>query len=574
MLIYTRTVTNPAPLKWTSEGAFHIGINMAGAVSAGAYTAGVLDFLTEALEQWYAGKAAGDKSVPLHDVSIDVFSGASAGGMCAAIAAVMIQGSFEHIRDPASAPLQGSTNKFFESWVNKIDIEYLLQDADLGDPSKPVVSLLDSTIIDEIADYAISPVPVVTRPYISKALTLFLTLTNVRGTPFSLNGCATGSAEEDVSYFADRLQFETVVGESAPLSPLAKPLPLGSNAGAWPLLKEAAKATGAFPLFLAPRQIHRSVEDYLHSPWEPLSVVDPAAVPPHWPLDAGDTVTTLNVDGGVTNNDPFQLAHDFLATRNPSATPDPQTGRLRNPSGAEDANCGVLTVAPFPAKALYNPDYPFEQNSSVFGMLPNLFGTLVSQSRFLGESLTAVMSGTSFSRFVLAPSDTDHPDKDALQCGLLSAFGGFFERGFRLHDYQLGRRNCQKFLRDHFQLAVGNPIVATGLKRQAADGREAVKSRFDPLQKGSLPIIPLCGTAEIEVPAPKPASISSARVGHIVNWIVDRLHGISKPLLSGVIDSELEAWAARSALDTLISTWGRRKINDFIRRELNGVIAD
>src|SRR5271163_2793770 len=31
---------------------FKIGINMAGAVSAGAYTAGVLDFLIEALDAW------------------------------------------------------------------------------------------------------------------------------------------------------------------------------------------------------------------------------------------------------------------------------------------------------------------------------------------------------------------------------------------------------------------------------------------------------------------------------------------------------------------------------------------
>ncbi len=248
-MIYTRTVTNPAPVKWPVDGAFHIGINMAGAVSAGAYTAGVLDFLMEALEQWYAAKAAEDLLVPLHDVSIDVFSGASAGGMCAAIAAVMVQGSFEHIRDVASAPLQGSTNKFFESWVNRIDIEDLLQDADLSDGNKTVVSLLDSTIIDEIADYAIAPVPFLARPYISNALTLFLTLTNVRGTPFSLNGRAAGSAEEDIGYYADRLQFETVVGEHSPLSPFAKPLPVGSNAGAWPLLKDAAKATGRVSTF-------------------------------------------------------------------------------------------------------------------------------------------------------------------------------------------------------------------------------------------------------------------------------------------------------------------------------------
>ena len=35
---------------------FRIAINMAGAISAGAYTAGVLDFMTEALDAWYSGE--------------------------------------------------------------------------------------------------------------------------------------------------------------------------------------------------------------------------------------------------------------------------------------------------------------------------------------------------------------------------------------------------------------------------------------------------------------------------------------------------------------------------------------
>ncbi len=143
--------------KWNSAGnRFHLGINMAGAVSAGAYTAGVLDFLMEALEEWYAARNLANPVVPLHDISIDVFSGASAGGMCAAIAAVMVQGSFEHIRTPADPSVTGTSNKFYESWVNKIDIEPLLQERDLADGG-PVVSLLDSTVIDEIADYALAP---------------------------------------------------------------------------------------------------------------------------------------------------------------------------------------------------------------------------------------------------------------------------------------------------------------------------------------------------------------------------------------------------------------------------------
>jgi len=77
---------------------FKIGINMAGAISAGAYSAGVLDFLTEALDEWYKAKARGEL-VPSHDIPIEVISGASAGGMCAAISAVLLHEDFDHIRD-------------------------------------------------------------------------------------------------------------------------------------------------------------------------------------------------------------------------------------------------------------------------------------------------------------------------------------------------------------------------------------------------------------------------------------------------------------------------------------------
>lgn len=556
--------------KWASDGTFHLGINMAGAVSAGAYTAGVLDFLMEALEQWYSAKASANPAVPLHDISLDVFSGASAGGMCAAISAVMVQSGFQHIKNPSDPSVKDTTNSFYESWVNKIDIEPLLQTRDLAE-GKPVISLLDSTIIDDIADYALVPGPVSARPYVSKSLTLYLTLTNVRGTPFSLNGAAPGSAEETISYYADRLQFETVSGSAAPLFRTARPLPLGSNAGDWPLLKDAAKATGAFPIFLAPRRINRRAADYQNSPWAPISVVDPPSVPPNWPLHADETITTLNVDGGVTDNDPFQLAHDHLAIQNPLAAIDPVTGDLKNPQPSDKANCAVLTVAPFPADSLFVDKYDFDGNSSVFGMLPNLFSVLIAQSRFFGESLTAVVGGASFSRFVLAPSDFENPTQAALQCGLLGAFGGFFERGFRAHDYQLGRRNCQKFLRDHFRLSAANPIIAAGLNRLDPAVRADVIRNFQD-HDGTIQIIPLCGSAVPEVPAPARATITSARVGHIVNWIVDRMHAVAKPLLEGAIGSGFESFTARSTVDVLISTWARGRLKDLLQKQLSDVI--
>lgn len=553
-----------------NEPTFHLGINMAGAVSAGAYTAGVLDFLSEALEEWYAAKAAGSP-VPQHDVSIDIFSGASAGGMCAAISAVMLQGPFQHIHNPADASVKNTTNRFYESWVNKIDIEPLLGAADLQGGG-PVVSLLDSTIIDQIADYALKPADAPQkRPYVSSALNLILTLTNVRGVPFSLNGTADGSAEEDIAYYADRLQFETVPADGHPVFPAAKPLPL--NAAAWPLLKQAAKATGAFPLFLAPRQIDRSPVDYANSPWR--SIADPPDSPalPDWDLKRTDTFKTLNVDGGVTDNDPFQLAHDFLAVQNPLAVRDLNTGELQNPSTADKANCAVLTVAPFPARELYNSSYDFAANSSITGMLPNLFTVLVAQSRFQGETLEAVMSGTSYSRFVLAPSDMQNPNLPALQCGLLGAFGGFFERGFRAHDYQLGRRNCQKFLQDYFRLTIDNPIIHTGLGKLSPANRGLVLETFAG-SKNTLPIIPLCGSAVPEVTAPPRATIASARVDAIVNLVVQRLHAVVKPLLASALGDGFKDEATRAVVDAAISTWGKGKIATYLQEQLKDVTAD
>lgn len=327
------------------------------------------------------------------------------------------------------------------------------------------------------------------------------------------------------------------------------------------------------PPLLAPRQIDRSPVDYANSPWR--SIADPPDSPalPDWDLKRTDTFKTLNVDGGVTDNDPFQLAHDFLAVQNPLAVRDLNTGELQNPSTADKANCAVLTVAPFPARELYNSSYDFAANSSITGMLPNLFTVLVAQSRFQGETLEAVMSGTSYSRFVLAPSDMQNPNLPALQCGLLGAFGGFFERGFRAHDYQLGRRNCQKFLQDYFRLTIDNPIIHTGLGKLSPANRGLVLETFAG-SKNTLPIIPLCGSAVPEVTAPPRATIASARVDAIVNLVVQRLHAVVKPLLASALGDGFKDEATRAVVDAAISTWGKGKIATYLQEQLKDVTAD
>jgi len=546
---------------------FKIGINMAGAVSAGAYTAGVLDFLMEALEEWQkakdafrthllnpAGGSTFQNPVPLHDISIEVFSGASAGGMCAAIASVMVQGSFDHITDPQATK---TNNTFYEAWVNQIDISKLLRADDLKDGG-PLVSILDSTIIDTIAQSALTPGVPSPQPCISKSLTLFLTLTNVRGVPYQLYTDPSPTLDEFITYYADRVQFETTQPGGATSDPRAKSLPLGQpQGGAWDLLQNAAKATGAFPLFLAPRQLSRDLIDYGVPNWIPLSGPPPA--PPivsDLPRPPAASILTLNIDGGVTDNDPFDLAHDFLATHNPKAA------NGVNPRGPLDANCAVISVAPFPSADRYDPQFNFNEAQQIFPMFRRLATVLVSQSRFLGESLAVLASGAAFSRFVIAPSDPGQTRNEALQCASLGAFGGFMERSFRAHDFLLGRRNCQKFLETYFRLPVGNPVISAGLG-EAGSYATKIEAGFagdpppgvtvPPSGKVWMPVIPLVGSACNPVPDPVRGSIPRDAVSTIADQVLARISAIKGPLLDGAP----AAWLLKLIVGVLCS-WPTR----------------
>ena len=171
----------------------------------------------------------------------------------------------------------------------------------------------------------------------------------------------------------------------------------------------------------------------------------------------------------------------------------------------------------------------------LFQVLARLVTVLISQSRFLGESLIVATTGPVFSRFIIAPSDGTQAVGSALQCGRLGAFGGFMERSFRAHDFLLGRRNCQQFLKAYLLLPVGNPIIDAG---QAAAGASAaqIKSQFvvgpplgytgDPQGNVWMPVIPLVGAAANEVPAPARGTITPQAISKIADAVINRFAAI------------------------------------------------
>jgi hypothetical protein len=290
-------------------------------------------------------------------------------------------------------------------------------------------------------------------------------------------------------------------------------------------------ATGAFPIFLAPRILNREVADYTPPLWETVNST-PCVPPvqPDWMLRTSDIWRTLKVDGGVIDNDPFDLAHDYLVALNP--VPDDE----QNPRKASRADRAVITVAPFPAEDRFNPEYDAAAQASLMKAVGRLFTAVISQSRFFGESLALIMTGKVFSRFMIAPSDMTLPQGTAaLQCSTLGAFGGFFERGYRAHDFALGRRNCQQFLRAQFILPQGNPIIMAGLDPEgralAAFGTDPPNQAVVEQSQRWIPLIPLCGTAAEEVPRPVRASMLDDDLDDVVDLIVKRFKAVAPLLL-------------------------------------------
>lgn len=472
---------------------FEIGLVMAGAISGGAYAAGVLDFLIEALDEWEKAKTKGEdrrQPVPQHQVSIRVLSGASAGSMVASIAAVGLTGEIEPVRDPKNPP-EPKRNRLFDSWVNAIDIVPLLALEDLkGDAEVP--SALDSTKLEMIAREALDVDRRATpRSYLHDPLPIFLTVANLRGMPYGFSFFGSGTRRlYGMTRHMDHMGFSlSPTGREVPATRLLDPsIPQQGN---WQLLADAALASGAFPVGLASRPLSRSYGDYEDR--------IPTKKPAHGqPLDA--TFDFVAVDGGLMNNEPIELAASQMRSSEGAENPLTSTGAL-------------LLIDPFPNEIDFDSEYEIrrgDRNSKtrLAAVLFGMFGALKNQARFKLEELKRAESSRDFTRFMISPTRRIDGSNDqaeiAMAAEVLGGFGAFFDREFRVHDFQLGRRNCQQFLRKHFWLAEGNEVFgAPDADLQAAwvirDGEKPGEGEPVPVEPGTaerrMPIIPLCGTA-------------------------------------------------------------------------------
>src|SRR6516165_6450994 len=219
----------------------------------------------------------------------------------------------------------------------------------------------------------------------------------------------------------------------------------------WDRYGTVALASSAFPVGLAPRQLAAPIDGYTKRsyPIEHGEAILKPNFPAAWRSTLGpDGFVFLNVDGGVVNNNPFDFAQYTLMGKS-----------LTEQASAVDADRAVLMVSPFPEPPTFLPDG--QPVPELVAALRALFPALIGRARVRTSELVPAMNPDDNSRFLIAPDrNIDGVEQRyTIACGLLGGFGGFLDEKFRAHDFQLGRRNCQKFLSSIFGLAAAHPIV-------------------------------------------------------------------------------------------------------------------
>jgi Patatin-like phospholipase len=562
---------------------------LAGAISAGAYTAGVLDFLFQALDEWE--KAREKPGVPTHRVGLKVVAGASAGAISGALGVVALARGFKPSEftqlEVRNSHRNGSDRyqvfrcvlpSLYDTWVTRprlvaenggIDF---LSDEDLRDSKDPrgalVPSLLNAKLLDDIKNQALLPSSAAPEPtarppysYIAEPLHVYMTVSNLRGIPFKVGF---GNSTYGMQTHGDRLHY-TITGLGAcngrnsrwvatdtHLSLSVTTLPNGLTSAVpddWDQYGTCALASSAFPIGLASRQITVPIGQYEHRQY-PFPVATGVVIKPNFPLEWLSTVKNfefLNVDGGLINNNPFDYAQYALMGNDTVEKTDGTT-----------ADSAVIMVAPFPEPPTFLPEG--QPGPDLLNIVRALFPTLINQARFKATELGSALNSADYSRFLIAPQrklpGKISEERYTIACGLLGGFGGFLDEGFRAHDFQLGRRNCQAFLRRTFGLPQQNPLGAA-MKGQAQFHIPADATNHHP---DKYTIIPLIGSSEYEVPLPHWPRMRQQDLDVIVRRITGRFKAVAPKLVKAQTASPLLRTLGRIGL-----LLGRKRVLEYVR---------
>jgi hypothetical protein len=417
------------------------------------------------------------------------------------------------------------------------------------------------------------------RPYLSRDLHLFLAVTNLRGVPYQITFRAgSGKIGHVMTMHGDRIHYclegfgtgdftSEWLRKYSDAGIQVTPQKLRDDDEFRKQFLAAAIGTGAFPIGLPARLIARQTSDYVRAwPYRADKRMQLNNLLPMWPPRADrrpyDQVLYAGSDGGLIDNEPFELAHWSIMKR----------PGIPNHTSANKADRAVLMIDPFPTPSSFDPDLSDEELKEELWLrkvLFSLFPVLKDQARFKAIDLARAANVEVYSRFLIAPSrriKRNGRDDDAdeayqpLATGVLEGFGGFLCGKFPEHDYQLGRRNCQQFLRKRLVLAANNPLFknwpakAQNPDFQIKEGRKTFRT-----------IIPLLGSAKPEVGHPTWPRIGDDVIDRFMNHV--KLRG--NKLVANITREEMKerSWWERYAV-YCGWLWYRSKILNWVRSRL------
>ncbi len=606
-------LTIPKPPAEDEQGrpVFEIGLVLAGAVSAGAYTGGVIDFLVEALDAYEDALASGKAEGFAHRVRLKVVSGASAGGMTAAMLATAVSRKFNHIRTVEDAAEHGDGNPFYRPWVREIDMRDLLGNRDLQ--ASPVVrSLLDCTPLDDILkrslafrqtggeDLPPASVKVATaaeggaaqggaaegkaageatakpapRSWLADGFMMVFAITNLRGVGYSFGFRGGDGATYAMTRHNDCARFWV---NATPRDPAEGPLPMArpdatplyfgkaDDPDGWEQMGQAALATAAFPVALRARTVRPNPGVY-DAEWFVDHDHASLELGGDYPTDFKMSGSVIHLteagsgqsdrryaaaDGGVINNEPLELARVELA------------GILgSNPRDAMNACRAVIMVDPFPDPPTQDT-YLDAEHESLLSLAGGVVSAMKNQGRFHPEDIRLALDPGVCSRFMISPIGRQRRTGGrAIASGALGGFSGFLDETYRRHDFLLGRANCQRFLREQFLLEI-DPEDGKGRRQRSMLFRSGnAKTAQD--NAGQRPILPLFGTAAEQCPIPD-WPVDSFKPSQLRGPILRRIEAVGRAYV------EQAGWQWRWLFAT---AWGASIGGGLVRGQLAGSIVE
>jgi hypothetical protein len=206
-------------------------------------------------------------------------------------------------------------------------------------------------------------------------------------------------------------------------------------------------------------------------------------------------------------------------------------------------------VDPFPNGSDVSKDYSLDID--LIKLVQRMFGALKEQARFKPDDLELAAAPEVYSRFVVSPvySGGGPIRGPAMASAIVGGFGGFLCEAFRRHDFQLGRRNCQRFLQRYFVLPLDNPLFE-GWRGDAARVARYSYADDDPNFPGRrlAPIVPLMDaldpdvTPAAEVPPPVRPRAADVDLVALRERVAERANRVGPRLMAGLPLSAVFRW--------------------------------